>query len=133
MKPHLSISSHYLFKFSNEFNFSRFLLQIFTLPIFEQETFFLEMVQRQGARGFGSGNVTALARSIEEEQVAISKKNHQLLNLNWIINLLSVDWRTPYSVRIIHSISLVLLDDFRYYYLLFLNYHLVWRIEEDRK
>jgi len=40
------------------------------------------MVQRQGARGFGSGNVTALARSIEEEQVAISKKNHQLLNLN---------------------------------------------------
>ena len=82
MKPHLSISSHYLFKFSNEFNFSRFLLQIFTLPIFEQETFFLEMVQRQGARGFGSGNVTALARSIEEEQVAISKKNHQLLNLN---------------------------------------------------
>lgn len=49
----------------------RFLLQIFTLPLFEQETFFLEVVQRQGARGFGAGNVTALARSIEEERLAL--------------------------------------------------------------
>ncbi len=46
----------------------RYLLQIFTLPIFKEETFFLEVVQRQGARGFGAGNVTALARSIEEER-----------------------------------------------------------------
>lgn len=46
----------------------RFLLQIFTLPLFKEETFFMEVVQRQGARGFGAGNVTALARSIEEER-----------------------------------------------------------------
>jgi len=52
----------------------RFLLQIFTLPIFEQETFFLEMVERRGARGFGAGNVTALARSIEEERLSAIKK-----------------------------------------------------------
>jgi len=38
------------------------------------------VVQRQGARGFGSGNVTALARSIEEERLAILKKNQELLN-----------------------------------------------------
>ncbi|KAK2721288.1 hypothetical protein QYM36_003539 [Artemia franciscana] len=37
--------------------------------------FFLEMIQRKGATGFGAGNVTALARSIEE-----SSKN--LVNTN---------------------------------------------------
>lgn len=45
-----------------------YLLQIFTLPVFEQETFFFEVIERRGARGFGSGNVTALARSIEEQK-----------------------------------------------------------------
>lgn len=53
------------------FSHFRFLLQIFTLPLFDEETFFLEVVQRQGARGFGAGNVTALARSIEEERIAL--------------------------------------------------------------
>ena len=33
----------------------------------------MEVVQRQGARGFGAGNVTALARSIEEERRQILK------------------------------------------------------------
>ena len=47
---------------------ARFLLQIFSLPIFKEETFFLEVVERQGARGFGAGNVTALAKSIEQER-----------------------------------------------------------------
>jgi 4-hydroxyphenylpyruvate dioxygenase-like putative hemolysin len=48
-------------------------LQIFTLPIFQEETFFLEVVQRQGARGFGAGNVTALAKSIEQEKKKASQ------------------------------------------------------------
>lgn len=39
-------------------------MQIFTFPLFERDTFFLEVIQRKGARGFGVGNVTALARSI---------------------------------------------------------------------
>ncbi|XP_069970953.1 4-hydroxyphenylpyruvate dioxygenase-like protein [Penaeus vannamei] len=42
----------------------RYLMQVFTGPIFKQDTFFLEVIQRCGARGFGAGNITALAKSI---------------------------------------------------------------------
>lgn len=42
----------------------RYLMQIFTYPVFNRDTFFLEVIQRKGARGFGVGNVTALARSV---------------------------------------------------------------------
>jgi len=45
-----------------------FLLQIFSFPIFGQNTFFLEIIQRQGANGFGGGNIRALAQSIVELQ-----------------------------------------------------------------
>lgn len=46
------------------------LLQIFTQPIFEQPTFFLEIIQRQKqARGFGEGNFQSLFEAIEREQV----------------------------------------------------------------
>jgi len=41
-----------------------YLLQTFTKPLFEKETFFLEVIQRRGARGFGTGNILALAQSI---------------------------------------------------------------------
>lgn len=41
-----------------------YLLQTFTKPLFERETFFLEVIERRGARGFGSGNILALAQSI---------------------------------------------------------------------
>lgn len=45
---------------------NKYLVQIFTKPIFgqTQDTFFLEVLERRGARGFGSGNITALAQSI---------------------------------------------------------------------
>ena len=48
----------------------RFLIQIFTRPLFlpTQNTFFLEILERRGARGFGAGNITALARSIILQQ-----------------------------------------------------------------
>lgn len=39
-------------------------MQVFTHPVFDQDTFFLEVIQRKGAKGFGVGNVTALARSV---------------------------------------------------------------------
>ncbi|XP_042868924.1 4-hydroxyphenylpyruvate dioxygenase-like protein isoform X2 [Penaeus japonicus] len=42
----------------------KYLMQVFTGPIFKQDTFFLEVIQRCGARGFGAGNITALAKSI---------------------------------------------------------------------
>ena len=45
-----------------------FLLQIFSFPVFGPNTFFLEIIQRQGANGFGGGNIRALAQSIVELQ-----------------------------------------------------------------
>ncbi|XP_023224784.1 4-hydroxyphenylpyruvate dioxygenase-like protein isoform X2 [Centruroides sculpturatus] len=50
---------------SNERN--RFLMQIFSQPIFDKKTFFFEIIQRCGARGFGAGNILALAISIRKE------------------------------------------------------------------
>lgn len=43
---------------------SRYLMQVFTGPIFKEDTFFLEVIQRCGAKGFGIGNISALAQSI---------------------------------------------------------------------
>lgn len=45
-----------------------YLLQIFTKPIVDRPTFFIEIIQRKGARGFGEGNFKALFQSIEREQ-----------------------------------------------------------------
>lgn len=45
------------------------LMQIFTQPIFEQPTFFLEFIERrQEAQGFGQGNFQALFEAVEREQ-----------------------------------------------------------------
>ena len=47
------------------------LIQIFTRPLFNDsddvdlDTFFLEILDRKGAKGFGAGNITALAQSIQ--------------------------------------------------------------------
>jgi len=55
----------------------RFLMQVFTHPVFDKDTFFLEVIQRRGARGFGIGNVTALARSVNayKEMLRQSKED----------------------------------------------------------
>ncbi|NEQ25715.1 MAG: 4-hydroxyphenylpyruvate dioxygenase, partial [Microcoleus sp. SIO2G3] len=46
------------------------LLQTFTQPIFEQPTFFFELIERrQEAEGFGEGNFRALFEAIEREQM----------------------------------------------------------------
>lgn len=45
-----------------------YLLQIFTKPIVDRPTLFIEIIQRKGARGFGEGNFKALFESIEREQ-----------------------------------------------------------------
>ena len=45
------------------------LMQIFTQPIFEQPTFFLEFIERRKeAQGFGQGNFQALFEAVEREQ-----------------------------------------------------------------
>lgn len=49
---------------------SGFLLQIFSKPIHARRTLFIEMIERRGAEGFGSGNILALFQAIEREQVS---------------------------------------------------------------
>jgi len=45
-----------------------YLLQIFSLPVQSRPTLFMEIIERKGARGFGSGNIQALFRALEREQ-----------------------------------------------------------------
>ncbi|XP_004620619.2 4-hydroxyphenylpyruvate dioxygenase-like protein [Sorex araneus] len=52
----------------------QFLLQVFTKSLFAEDTFFLELIQRQGATGFGQGNIRALWQSVQE-QAARSRKD----------------------------------------------------------
>ena len=61
-----------IFEEDDEDDEDNFLLQIFSYPVFEANTFFMEIIQRKGAIGFGGGNIRALAQSIIELQ-----KQHQ--------------------------------------------------------
>ena len=45
-----------------------YLLQLFTKPLEDRPTLFVEIIQRKGSRGFGQGNFQALFESIEREQ-----------------------------------------------------------------
>jgi 4-hydroxyphenylpyruvate dioxygenase-like putative hemolysin len=45
--------------------------QIFTQAIYARHTFFVEVISRDGARTFGSGNIKALYEAVEREQVAV--------------------------------------------------------------
>lgn len=44
------------------------LLQTFTEPLEGRPTFFVEVIERQGAKGFGAGNIKALFEAVEREQ-----------------------------------------------------------------
>lgn len=44
----------------------QYLMQIFTKPLFTEETFFIELIERHGAAGFGEGNVRALWKSVQD-------------------------------------------------------------------
>ncbi len=45
-----------------------YLLQVFTKPVGDRPTLFIEIIERHGARGFGQGNFKALFEAIEQEQ-----------------------------------------------------------------
>jgi 4-hydroxyphenylpyruvate dioxygenase len=45
-----------------------YLLQLFTKPLMDRPTVFIEIIQRKGAKSFGKGNFKALFESIEREQ-----------------------------------------------------------------
>lgn len=44
----------------------QYLMQIFTKPLFTEETFFIELIERHGAAGFGERNVRALWKSVQD-------------------------------------------------------------------
>jgi 4-hydroxyphenylpyruvate dioxygenase len=45
-----------------------YLLQVFTETVTDRPTVFFEIIQREGAKGFGEGNFKALFQAIEREQ-----------------------------------------------------------------
>jgi len=47
-----------------------YLLQIFTKPVLDRPTMFIEIIQRKGAKSFGKGNFKALFEAIEREQAS---------------------------------------------------------------
>lgn len=51
-----------------DFDEKGYLLQIFTKPLTDRPTFFLEIIQRHNHNGFGKGNFKALFETLEEEQ-----------------------------------------------------------------
>ena len=45
-----------------------YLLQLFTRPLQDRPTLFIEIIQRRGSDSFGKGNFKALFETIEAEQ-----------------------------------------------------------------
>ena len=53
-----------------DFDEGGYLLQIFTKPVLDRPTVFLEVIQRNNFDGFGAGNFKALFEAVEREQAA---------------------------------------------------------------
>jgi 4-hydroxyphenylpyruvate dioxygenase len=51
-----------------DFDENGYLLQIFSRPVEDRPTLFLEVIQRHNHHGFGVGNFKALFEAIEAEQ-----------------------------------------------------------------
>jgi 4-hydroxymandelate synthase len=47
-----------------------YLLQLFTRSPYTRNTLFYELVQRRGARGFGSANIKALYEAVERDETS---------------------------------------------------------------
>lgn len=54
-------------RFVSFLNHCRILLQIFTKSIFHNDTFFLELIERRGACGFGAGNIRTLWKIVQDQ------------------------------------------------------------------
>ncbi|XP_056389083.1 4-hydroxyphenylpyruvate dioxygenase-like protein [Hyla sarda] len=50
------------------------LLQVFAEPLFSKDSFYLELVERRGAQGFGEGNIRALWKSMQHMIEDLSQK-----------------------------------------------------------
>lgn len=53
-----------------DFDEGGYLLQLFTKPLMDRPTVFIEIIQRNGFEGFGAGNFKSLFEAIEREQKA---------------------------------------------------------------
>lgn len=51
-----------------DFDDTGYLLQIFTKPLQDRPTHFLEIIQRRNHQGFGAGNIKTLFEAVEYEQ-----------------------------------------------------------------
>lgn len=51
-----------------DFDEKGYLLQIFSKPVEDRPTLFIETIQRRNHQGFGAGNFKALFEAIEAEQ-----------------------------------------------------------------
>ena len=51
-----------------DFDEGGYLLQIFTKPVMDRPTVFIEIIQRNNFDGFGAGNFKALFQAVEREQ-----------------------------------------------------------------
>lgn len=51
-----------------DFDEKGYLLQIFTKPLEDRPTFFVEIIQRRNHQGFGAGNFKSLFEAIELDQ-----------------------------------------------------------------
>lgn len=51
-----------------DFDEGGYLLQLFTKPLLDRPTVFVEIIQREGFEGFGAGNFRSLFEAIEREQ-----------------------------------------------------------------
>ena len=53
-----------------DFDEGGYLLQLFTKPLMDRPTVFIEIIQRNNFDGFGAGNFKSLFEAIEREQQA---------------------------------------------------------------
>jgi len=51
-----------------DFDEQGYLLQLFTKPVQDRPTLFMEVIQRHNHNGFGAGNIKALFEAIERDQ-----------------------------------------------------------------
>ncbi|KAM3915510.1 4-hydroxyphenylpyruvate dioxygenase-like protein [Leptodactylus fuscus] len=55
----------------------KILLQVFAEPLFSKDSFYLELIERRGAQGFGEGNIRALWRSMQDMMDDLSQKEQE--------------------------------------------------------
>ncbi|KAH9492365.1 hypothetical protein Btru_026360 [Bulinus truncatus] len=92
---------------------SSYLLQIFTRPLLQRDPFFLELIQREGATGFGSGNVAALYRSVQAYIVNRSNLENKYRGRRLRCNVIKI--KNTYKIEQKKYESLMLRSEHRQY------------------